>query len=128
MTKLFTDFSLLICKVFNVKNKKLCMSLSWIAINQWTTVLVFFHLLSCKFSWMFLFTLPQITLLIFPISFLAGLISVTVDYFGKKFLWSFSDMKQLFSLFVCILFKTLLLCKFCFQVALIFFLSFLLAF
>ena len=77
---------------------------------------------------MFLFILSKITLLISPSSFFAGLISLTVGLFWKFFLWSFSDMKQLFSPFACILFKTLLLHKTCFPAASTFFLMLLLAF
>ena len=93
------------------KITKLCRCLSWIAIKKSMKVLVFFHWLSCKFSQIFLFIWSKITLLIFPSSFFAGLISLTVRLFWKLSLWSFSDMKQLFSPFICILFKTLLLRK-----------------
>ena len=110
------------------KITKLCRSFSWIVINQSMTVLVFFHWLSCNFSRMFLFILSKITLLIFPSSFFAGLISLTVGLFWKFSLWSFSDINQLFYPFVCVLFKTLLLHKTCFPTALIFFLMLLLAF
>ena len=91
------------------------------------TVYVIFHWLSCEFSRILLFILSKITLLIFPSSLFAGLISLTVGLFWKFSLWSFSDIK-LFSSFVCILFRALLLRKTCFPAAMIFFLILLLAF
>ena len=110
------------------KLTKRCRLLSWIVINQSMTVLIFFHWLSCKFSRMFLFILSKLTLPIFPSSFSAGLISLRVGLLWKSSLQSFSDMQQLFSLFVCILFTNLLLRKTYFQAALIFFLTLLLVF
>ena len=96
--------------------------------SQSVTVLVFFHLLSCKFSRMFLFLLSKINLLIFLTSFFAWLISSIVGLFWKSSLWSSSDMKQLFSPFVRLLFKALLLCKTCFPAGMAFFWMLLLAF
>ena len=107
------------------KTIKLCRCFSWIVLNLSMTVLVFFHWLSCKFSRMFLFILSKRSLLIFPSSFFAGLISLTVGLFWKFSLWSFSDIKQFFSPFVC---KSLLLHKTCFLAAFIFFLILLIAF
>ena len=96
--------------------------------SQSVTVLVFFHLLSCKFSRMFLFLLSKINLLIFLTSFFAWLISSIVGLFWKSSLWSSSDMKQLFSPFVRLLFKALLLCKTCFPAGMVFFWMLLLVF
>ena len=48
--------------------------------------------------------------------------------FWKFSLWSLSDIKQFFSPFVTILFKTLFLCQTCFPAALIFIVMLLLAF
>ena len=90
------------------KITKLCRCLSWTAINQSITVLLFFHSLGCKFSETFLFMLTKITLLIFPRSFSTGLVSPILRLFWKFHLHSFSDMKHCFVLFVCILSKTLL--------------------
>ena len=110
------------------KITKLCRCVSRIVRNQWMTVLVFFHWLSCKFSRMYLFILTKISLFIVPSSLFAGLISLTVELFWKFSLWSFSDIKQLCSPFVCIPFKSLLLQKTCFLAAFIFFLILLVSF
>ena len=108
-----------------LKITKLCRCFSWIVINQSMTVLVFFHWLSCKFSRVFLFILSKITLLIFPSSFFAGLISLTVGLFWKSSLWSYSYIKQFFPHLFAFFSK---LCCYARPAALIFFLMLLLAF
>ena len=89
------------------KITKICRYLSWIAINQSMTVLVFFCSLSCKCSRIFLFILSKIALLIFPSLFFAGLISLAIDWFYKFSLWPFCDMKQFLSLFFDLLPKNI---------------------
>ena len=70
---------------------------------------VFFQLL--RFNWLLMFTiiLSNITLLIHPISFLAGLISLMLGLFSESSFYSFIVTKQLLSLLMCSLF-TMSLC------------------
>ena len=69
----------------------------------------FFQLL--RFNWLLMFTiiLSNITLLIHPISFLAGLISLMLGLFSESSFYSFIVTKQLLSLLMCSLF-TMSLC------------------
>ena len=91
-------------------------------------MLVFFHWFSSNFWLIFLLILSNINLLILSSSFLAGLISRTVGWLSKFYLWSFIVIKLLPSSFVSILFITSLsLIKF-FPTLLICFLMLLFAF
>ena len=73
----------------------LCRCFLSIFSNQLITSVVFFHSLSFSFSHKQILILSNIDLLILPISFLAGFISLVVRWLEKFSLWSFKVIKQL---------------------------------
>ena len=73
----------------------LCRCFLSIFSNQLITSVVFFHSLSFSFSHQQILILSNIDLLILPISFWAGFISLVVRWLEKFSLWSFKVIKQL---------------------------------
>ena len=86
------------------------------------TISVFLHWFKPIASWMFLFVVSKIALLICPNLFFAGFMSLTVGLLLKFSLWSFRVIKLLFppsisngfstSLFLKIFFPSILICFF----------------
>ena len=70
------------------------MFLSSIFLNQLITAVVLFHCCSCNLLRNSLLMFSRITLLILPISFFAGLMSLAVALFSNCGLWSFNLMKH----------------------------------
>ena len=85
------------------------------------TISVFLHWFKPIASWMFLFVVSKIALLICPNLFFAGFMSLTVGLLLKFSLWSFRVIKLLFSPYISNGFSTSLFLK-------IFFLSILICF
>ena len=81
----------------NIRN--LCELLFSILWKQSITLAVFFHSFTFNISHSLEFIWSRICLLILPISFLAGLMSLVVGWFKKFTLWSFKVIKQLAVLF-----------------------------
>ena len=77
----------------NISN--LCELLLPTFLNQLTTLAVFFHSFIFNISHILEFIWSKICLLILPISFLAGLMSLLLGWFKKFALWSFKVTKQL---------------------------------
>ena len=73
----------------------LCELLLSIFLNQLITLAVFFNSFTFKISHSLEFIWSKICLLIFPISFLAGLMSLVVGWFKKFALWSLKVIQQL---------------------------------
>ena len=78
-------------KFFNVKCEKL------VQVFIVNTISVFLHWFKPIASWMFLFVVSKIALLICPNLFFAGFMSLTVGLLLKFSLWSFRVIKLLFS-------------------------------
>ena len=66
----------------------------FIFLNQLITAVVLFHYCSCNLFRNSLLMFSGITLLILPISFFGGLMSLSVALFSKFSLWSFNVMKH----------------------------------
>ena len=87
-----------------------CRCFSSNFVNQLETSDVFFHSLSFSFSYKQILVLPNISLLILPILFLAGFISIAVGWVKKFYLWSFKVIKQLLGPLISILSNLLARC------------------
>ena len=70
--------------------------------NQLITSVVFFPLLSFKFSHIQILIISNKDLLIFPSSFLAGFISLVVGWWAYFSIWSFKVITQLLKLLISI--------------------------
>ena len=77
----------------NIRN--LCQFLLSIYLNQLITLAVFLHSFTFNISHGLEFIWSKICLLILPIWFVAGLMSLVVGWFKKFALWSFTVTKQL---------------------------------
>ena len=75
--------------------RNLCELLFSIFSNQSITPAVFFHSFTFNIWHSLEFIWSRIWLLVLPISFLAGLMSLVVGWFEKLALWSFKVIKQL---------------------------------
>ena len=75
--------------------RNLCELLFSIFLNQSITPAVFFHSFTFNIWHSLEFIWSRIWLLVLPISFLAGLMSLVVGWFEKLALWSFKVIKQL---------------------------------
>ena len=75
--------------------RNLCELLFSIFLNQSITPAVFFYSFTFNIWHSLEFIWSRIWLLVLPISFLAGLMSLVVGWFEKLALWSFKVIKQL---------------------------------